>query len=52
LDKLIRLEEFLREDLKQGQTKLIVEWVDHVSGADQGGGEGCTAPDFLDTRLI
>jgi hypothetical protein len=31
LDQLIRLEEFLREDLKQGETKLIVEWVGYDS---------------------
>jgi hypothetical protein len=31
LDRLIRLEEFLREDLKGGQTKLIVEWVGYDS---------------------
>ncbi|MFH1219366.1 MAG: hypothetical protein V1694_02820 [Candidatus Eisenbacteria bacterium] len=34
LDRLIRLEEFLREERKAGeQTKLIVEWIDHTDPA-------------------
>ena len=43
LDKLIRLEEFLREEGKAGeQTKVVIEWRDASNpseGQDEEGGE-------------
>ncbi|MFH1219370.1 MAG: hypothetical protein V1694_02840 [Candidatus Eisenbacteria bacterium] len=46
LDKLIRLEEFLREECKAGeQTKIVIEWRDYTNPSkeqDQGTGESPT----------
>jgi hypothetical protein len=39
LDRLIRLEEFLREEKAGEQTKLIVEWVDYNDPAKKKDGE-------------
>jgi hypothetical protein len=39
LDRLIRLEEFLREEKVGEQTKLIVEWVDYKDPATKQDGE-------------
>lgn len=35
LDKIIRLEEFLREEGKAGeQTKVVIEWIEHEKPGD------------------
>lgn len=39
LDRLIRLEEFLREDLKSEQPTIIFEWKDHDGRTRKEGGE-------------
>ncbi|MFH1219381.1 MAG: hypothetical protein V1694_02895 [Candidatus Eisenbacteria bacterium] len=40
LDRLIRLEEFLREERKAGEpTKLVVEWINHTDPAKKQDGE-------------
>jgi hypothetical protein len=40
-DRPIRLAEFLREDTRQGQTKLVIEWMDRGSSGKVILGEAC-----------